>query len=87
MSPDPIAAHLKFKAKHGLTYPLVSDSDHSVCERYGVWAEKSMYGKKYWGVARTTFVIDEAGRIARLFEKVTPRGHAADVAAAMEAMR
>ena len=83
MSPDPVKKHLKFKAKHGLAYPLVADTDHVVCERYGVWAEKSMYGRKYWGVNRTTFVIDRAGRIARVFEKVSPAGHAAEVAEAV----
>ena len=79
VSPDPVKNHVKFKAKHGLTYPLVADTEHLVCEQYGVWAEKSMYGKKYWGVNRTTFVIDSTGRIARVFEKVKPEGHAAEV--------
>jgi peroxiredoxin Q/BCP len=87
VSPDPIKSHLKFKAKHGFTYPLVADTDHSVCELYGVWAEKSMYGRKYWGVNRTTFVIDAEGRIARVFEKVKPEGHAAEVAEAVAALR
>lgn len=86
MSPDPVKKHLKFKAKYGLTYPLVADTEHDVCERYGVWAEKSLYGKKYWGVNRTTFVIDAAGRIARVFEKVQPEGHAAEVAQAIAAL-
>ncbi|MDB4898301.1 MAG: Peroxiredoxin [Gemmatimonadetes bacterium] len=83
MSPDPVKKHVKFKAKYGFTYPLVADTEHSVCERYGVWQQKSMYGKKYWGVARTTFVIDRHGRIARVFEKVKPEGHAAEVAEAV----
>ncbi|MCW2573634.1 MAG: Peroxiredoxin [Frankiales bacterium] len=83
MSPDPVKKHVKFKAKYGFTYPLVADTEHAVCERYGVWQQKSMYGKKYWGVARTTFVIDRHGRIARVFEKVKPEGHAAEVAEAV----
>ena len=84
VSPDPAKTHVKFKAKHGLTYPLVADTEHLVCEQYGVWAEKSMYGRKYWGVTRTTFVIDERGMIARVFEKVTPDGHAVEVASFLE---
>jgi peroxiredoxin Q/BCP len=87
VSPDPAKKHLKFKAKYGLTYRLVADTEHEVCERYGVWAEKSMWGKKYWGVNRTTFVIDAKGRIASVFEKVRPEGHAAEVAEAVEALR
>ena len=83
MSPDPVKKHVKFKGKNGLTYPLVADTEHVVCEQYGVWAEKSMYGKKYWGVNRTTFVIDAKGRIAKVFEKVQPEGHAAEVAEAV----
>jgi peroxiredoxin Q/BCP len=83
VSPDPVKKHVKFKAKYGFTYPLVADTEHVVCERYGVWQQKSMYGKKYWGVARTTFVIDRDGRIARVFEKVKPEGHAAEVVATL----
>jgi peroxiredoxin Q/BCP len=83
VSPDPVNKHLKFKAKYGLTYPLVADTEHAVCELYGVWAQKSMYGRKYWGVARTTFVVDKHGRIARVFDKVKPQGHAEEVAAAV----
>ena len=84
MSPDPVKSHQKFKAKYGLTYPLVADTEHAVSELYGVWGEKSMYGRKYMGVNRTTFVIDAAGRIAKVFEKVKPEGHAAEV---LEAVR
>ena len=83
VSPDSVKSHVKFKAKHGLAYPLIADTEHALCERYGVWAEKSMYGKKYWGVVRTTFLIDAAGRIARVFENVRPEGHAAEVAEAL----
>jgi peroxiredoxin Q/BCP len=84
VSPDDVKKHLKFKAKFGLTYPLVADTDQSVCKLYGVWGEKSMYGRKYMGVNRTTFVIDADGRIARVFEKVKPDGHAAEVARAVQ---
>jgi peroxiredoxin Q/BCP len=86
VSPDPVKEHVKFKLKYGLTYPLIADTEHAVCERYGVWAEKSMYGKQYWGVNRTTFVIDAVGRIVRVFEKVKPQGHAAEVAEAVAAL-
>ena len=79
--------HARFKEKHGFAYPLVSDTDHAVCEAYGVWAEKSMWGKKYWGVNRTTFVIDAKGRIARVFEKVKIVGHAAEVEDAVRALK
>jgi peroxiredoxin Q/BCP len=81
VSPDPVKKHLQFKAKHGLTYPLVADTDHVVCEAYGVWAEKKLWGRTYMGVLRTTFVIDAAGRVARVFEQVQPEGHAEEVAA------
>ena len=87
VSPDTAKKHAKFKAKYGLAYPLVADTDHAVCEAYGVWAQKSMFGKKYMGVNRTTFVIDATGRIARVFEKVNPLGHGADVAEAVSALR
>ena len=86
VSPDPAKKHVKFKAKYDLTYPLVSDTEHAVCELYGVWAEKSFMGKKYMGVNRTTFLIDSSGRIARVFEKVKPEGHGAEVAAAVQSM-
>ena len=86
VSPDSVTSHAKFKRKQGYTYPLVADTEHAICEQYGVWAEKSMYGKKYWGVNRTTFLIDADGRIARVFEKVKPEGHAAEVAEAVAAL-
>ncbi|MEP6729299.1 MAG: thioredoxin-dependent thiol peroxidase [bacterium] len=86
VSPDPAKKHVKFKQKFGLTYPLVADTEHAVCDQYGVWAEKSMWGKKYWGVNRTTFLIDAKGRIARVFEKVKPEGHADEVAEAVGAL-
>jgi peroxiredoxin Q/BCP len=83
VSPDSVASHEKFKRKHGLPFPLLADPDHGVAERYGAWGEKSMYGRKYLGILRTTFVIDESGRIAKVFRKVKPRGHAAEVLEAL----
>lgn len=79
VSPDSDSAQAKFKKKYGLDFVLLADSDHAVAEAYGVWKEKSMYGKKYMGVERTTFLIDSAGRIRKVFEKVKPAGHAAQV--------
>jgi len=87
VSPDSVASHKKFKAKFQLPYRLVADTDHAIAERFGVWAEKSMYGRKYWGVLRTTFVIDKDGRIAKVFEKVKPEDHAAAVAEAVAALK
>jgi peroxiredoxin Q/BCP len=84
VSPDGVRSHEKFKAKFKLPFPLLADEDHRVAEKYGVWGEKSMYGRKYFGIRRTTFLIDEAGRIAKVFEKVKPKGHAKEV---LEALR
>ncbi len=83
VSPDGVPSHGKFRKKYELPFPLLADEDHAVAERYGVWGEKSMFGRKYFGVRRTTFVIDEAGRIARVFERVRPKGHAAQVLEAL----
>ena len=83
VSPDGPASHQKFRKKYELPFPLLADEDHAVAEAYGAWGEKSMYGRKYFGVLRTTYVIDPAGKIARVFEKVKPRGHAAEVLAAI----
>ena len=79
VSPDGIASHERFRDKFSLPFPLLADEDHAVAEAYGVWGEKSMYGRKYQGILRTTFIIDPAGRIAHVFEKVKPKGHAAEV--------
>ena len=86
VSPDPVKSHLKFKTKFDLAYPLIADTEKVICNAYGVWREKSMYGRKYWGVNRTTFVIDADGRIAQVFEKVKPQDHAAAVAEAVAAL-
>lgn len=83
VSPDGVASHQKFKKKYELPFVLLADEDHAVAEAYGAWGEKSMYGRKYFGVLRTTFLIDARGKIARVFEKVKPRGHAAEVLAAL----
>ncbi len=69
----------KFKKRYDLPYTLLCDVDHKVAEAYGVWVEKSMLGRKYMGIARTTFLIDKEGRIAKVFEKVKPEGHADEV--------
>lgn len=83
VSPDEPSAQAKFKSKFELTFPLLADTGHEVAEAYGVWKEKSMYGKKYMGIERTTFVIGSDGRIRRVFEKVKPEGHADQVLAAL----
>ena len=83
VSPDSAASHRKFKAKYELPYTLLADEDHAIAEAYGVWVEKNMYGMKRKGVARTTFVIDRNGRVARVFEKVKPDNHASEVAEAV----
>lgn len=87
ISPDSVQSHQKFKAKYNLPFTLLADSGHAVAEQYGVWQEKSMYGRKHMGVARTTFIIDGAGKIARIFEKVKPAGHAAEVEQALTELR
>jgi peroxiredoxin Q/BCP len=83
VSPDSTTSHQKFKEKYSLPFPLLADVDHQVASAYGAWGEKSMYAKKYQGILRTTFLIDRTGRIARVFEKVKPDGHAAEVLAAL----
>ena len=75
VSPDSERSHQNFCAKHELNFTLLADTDHSVCEAFGVWAEKSMYGRKYMGVLRTTFVIDAEGRIEKVFTKVDTKNH------------
>lgn len=73
-----VQKHDKFKAKYGLNFTLASDEESDVCERYGVWVEKNMYGKKYMGIERSTFLIDEAGKIAHVWRKVKVNGHVED---------
>jgi peroxiredoxin Q/BCP len=86
VSPDSVKSHDKFKAKHELDFDLVSDESKTMLEAYGVWVEKSMYGRKYMGVERTTVLIDEAGKIAQVWNKVKVPGHAKEVLAAAKAL-
>jgi len=79
ISPDPVEDVTKFGTKFHLNFPLLADPDHAVTENYGVWQEKSMYGKTYMGAARTTFVIGKDGKILHVFEKVKPEGHDQEV--------
>ena len=82
VSPDPLPPIEKFAAKYNLTFPLASDATKAAAEAYGVWVEKSMYGRKYMGIERSTFLVDAEGRIARVWRKVKVAGHAQEVAAA-----
>lgn len=79
ISRDSIASHEKFIAKYGLKFPLLSDEDGKVCEKYGVWVEKSMYGKKYMGIDRSTFLIGTDGKILHIWNKVKVPGHVEEV--------
>ena len=79
LSTDEAPAQQKFATKYSLPFTLVPDPQHAIAEAYGVWVEKSMYGRKYMGIERSTFVVDEKGKIARVFRKVKPEGHAAQV--------
>ncbi len=83
ISPDSVASHLKFKAKYDLNFPLLSDPDHSMAEAFGVWKEKSKYGRTYMGIERSTFIIDDKGRIARVWRNVDARRHSAIVREAL----
>lgn len=85
VSKDSVKSHDKFVKKHGLAMPLLSDEDSTMCEDYGVWAEKSMYGKSYMGIERSTFLIDGEGRIVRVWRKVKVPGHVDEVLAAVKA--
>jgi peroxiredoxin Q/BCP len=75
ISPDPVDAVAKFAGKFDLDFTLLADADHAVAEKYGTWVEKSMYGKKYMGVQRATFIIGPDGKIAKIFPKVSPKTH------------
>ncbi|WP_290777809.1 peroxiredoxin [Hoeflea sp.] len=86
VSPDPVKAHDKFIAKHDLGVILASDEDKSVLEAYGVWKEKSMYGRTYMGVERSTFLIDGSGKIVRIWRKVKVKGHAQAVIEAVRSL-
>jgi peroxiredoxin Q/BCP len=84
VSPDSPKSHKKFKEKYILPFTLLSDEDHSVCELYEVWGKKSMYGKEYYGVLRTSFLINSAGQLIEIFENVKPKGHSRQVLSALE---
>lgn len=83
VSPDGAASHQKFAAKFSLAFPLLVDTDHRVCEAYGVWGEKSLYGRKFQGVTRATFLIDPEGRVAHVWPKVKVAGHVQEVLRAL----
>jgi peroxiredoxin Q/BCP len=86
VSPDKLKPIEKFAEKFKLTFPLASDETHAVAERFGTWVEKSMYGRKYMGMERSTFLIDKNGKVARVWRKVSVTGHAAEVLAAAQAL-
>jgi peroxiredoxin Q/BCP len=87
VSPDSVRALKKFAEKYGLPFTLLADPEHEVADRYGVWAEKSMYGRTYWGNQRSTFIIDPAGVVRHVIPKVTPKTHDDDVLAAIASLR
>jgi thioredoxin-dependent peroxiredoxin len=86
VSPDPVTAVKRFHDKQSLNFTLLADADHAVCEAYGVWAEKSMYGRTYWGALRATFIIDPDGTVAHVIPKVSPKTHDDQVLAALGQM-
>jgi len=83
VSPDTSASHARFATKYGLPFPLLADHDHAVADAYGVWKQKSAYGRIFRGIERTTVVIDPAGRVQRIFRRVRARGHSAEVLGAL----
>jgi peroxiredoxin Q/BCP len=87
VSPDKIKPIEKFAAKYGLTFPLASDEDHAVADRYATWVEKSMYGRKYMGMERTTFLIGADGKVLKSWRKVSVTGHAEDVMKAAQGLK
>jgi peroxiredoxin Q/BCP len=84
VSPDSPRKHANFKKKYSLPFTLLSDKDHKVAERYGIWVEKLFWGRKYMGVERTTYIIGPDGKIRKIFAKVNPEGHAAEVERALK---
>ena len=84
VSPDSAESHTTFKQKYSLPFPLLADADHSMADAFGVWVEKTNYGKTYWGVTRSTFIIDGEGTVVHVIEKASPKTHAADVLAVLE---
>jgi thioredoxin-dependent peroxiredoxin len=86
VSPDPVAKVKRFHEGQSLNFTLLADTDHAVAERYGVWAEKAMYGRTYWGTQRATFLIDEEGTVRHVIPKASPKTHDDDVLAALAAL-
>jgi peroxiredoxin Q/BCP len=86
VSPDPVKAIKKFHDGQGLNFTLLADEDHAVCDLYGVWVEKSMYGKKYWGAQRSTFIVGADGTVVDVIDKASPKTHAADVLALLDGL-
>ena len=87
ISPDTSKSHAKFRAKYGLPFPLLADDEHKVCELYRVWGLKKAMGREYMGVFRTTYLIDEQGKILHVFENVKPTGHSAEILAKLKVNR
>jgi thioredoxin-dependent peroxiredoxin len=87
VSPDGVASHARFRTKYSLDFGLLADPDHAVAEAYGAWREKNMYGKKSMGIARSTFIIAPDGTLAKVWNKVSVDGHAAQVLAALDGLR
>lgn len=87
VSADDVASHQRFRKKHKMPFNLLADTDHAVAEAYGVWQRKAMYGKMFFGVVRTTYIIGPDGKVAKLFEKVKAEGHGDEVIAALEEMK
>jgi len=83
VSPDSVASHQRFRAKYGLPFRLLADADHRVAEAFGAWGEKQLYGRRYLGVLRSTFIIDRKGVVSAVFPNVKPAGHAAQILAAL----
>lgn len=86
VSPDSLKSHLKFITQHSLNFPLISDADKVMCELFEVWKQKSMYGRKYMGVERSTFVIDDKGKIVKVWRKVSVPGHVTEVLSFVETL-
>ncbi len=84
VSPDSVKSHISFKEKQGLNFALLSDSQHSLAQAFGVWGEKSMYGKKYFGIIRSTFLINEQGEVVKEWRKVKVKGHVEEVLSVLE---
>lgn len=86
LSPDSMASHAKFRRRHGLPYPLLVDEGAEVAKAYGAWIEKNMFGRKFWGIERSTFIIDEEGILRKVFRKVRVKGHVDEVLKALASL-